>query len=66
MRDPKRIDELMPKLTQFWHQVPDWRFCQLMSNLMGFVYTDTNLDPWFIEDDKFEELLDTYIQKYKE
>ena len=45
MRDPKRIDEFCNKLAQLWHKVPDWRFSQLMENMLGpndFFYMEDN------------------------
>jgi hypothetical protein len=32
MRDPKRIDIIMPFLTKVWKEHPDWRLTQLMVN----------------------------------
>lgn len=39
MRDPNRIDKFCDELAQLWHQVPDWRFGQLIYNLMLTQYT---------------------------
>lgn len=35
MRDPNRIDKFCDELKTIWHQVPDWRFGQLMENMLG-------------------------------
>lgn len=35
MRDPKRIYEFCNKLAAHWSKVPDWRFGQLLSNVLG-------------------------------
>ena len=51
MRNPNRIDEFCDELKAIWHQVPDWRFGQLMENMLsarlqavpnsnGFFYTE--------------------------
>ena len=51
MRDPNRIDKFCDELKTIWHQVPDWRFGQLMENMLsvrlqavqnpnGFFYTE--------------------------
>ena len=51
MRDPNRIDEFCDELKAIWHQVPDWRFGQLIENMLsarlqavpdsnGFFYTE--------------------------
>ena len=50
MRDPNRIDEFCDELKELWHKVPDLRFGQLMSNVLGAVYTKTGHDPFYIED----------------
>lgn len=66
MRDPKRIDEFCEELKKMWHQVPDWRFGQLMSNALGEVYAKKNRDIFFIEDDEMlEDLKELFSTKYK-
>lgn len=60
MRDPKRIENFCAELARLWHKVPDWRFGQLMSNLLGAYVSDTKRDIFFPEDD---ELLD-YFRQY--
>lgn len=35
MRDPNRIDKFCDELKTIWHQVPDWRFGQLMENMLS-------------------------------
>lgn len=66
MRDPKRIDEFCEELKNMWHQVPDWRFGQLMSNALGEVYMKENRDIFFIEDDKMlEDLKEIFTTKFK-
>lgn len=66
MRDPKRIDEFCDELKKMWHTVPDWRFGQLMSNVLGEVYVKENRDIFFIEDDKMlEDLKEVFATKFK-
>ena len=36
MRDPNRIDEFCADLAAVWKEVPDWRFGQLIMNVLGF------------------------------
>lgn len=48
MRDPRRIDDFCRRLAVCWHQVPDWRFGQLMVNLFGAY----GKDPFFPEDEE--------------
>ena len=48
MRDPKRIDDFCRRLAVCWHQVPDWRFGQLIVNL----FSAYGKDPFFPEDEE--------------
>lgn len=61
MRNPDRIQEVLKELEEFWKQVPDWRLGQVISNfsyeLMG------NNDPFYMEDDKLLELLQSKNKK---
>ena len=43
MRDPNRIPELLSEFERIWQMYPDWRFGQLVVNLLG-------VDPFYIED----------------
>ena len=45
-RKTERIDGFLSRLGAIWKHVPDWRFGQLMCNLLGAGRTD----PFFIED----------------
>lgn len=63
MRDPKRIDEFCNELARMWHKVPDWRFGQLISNVLGDYQTKTKRDIFFPEDD---ELLDFFKRYFGE
>ena len=60
MRDPTRIDHFCRLLAYYWHRVPDWRFGQLISNVLGAYVSDTGRDIFFPED---QELLD-YFRQY--
>ena len=63
MRDVKRIPPFMEKLSTYWQEVvPDWRFGQLMSNFLGYVYQETGRDIFFIEESEMECLMDRYFQ----
>ena len=52
MRDPKRIKEFCEQLAAIWERVPDWRFGQFVSNVLGQVQTEKKRDIFFIEDDE--------------
>lgn len=61
MRNPDRIPEILKELEEFWKQVPDWRLGQVISN---FSYELTgNNDPFYIEDNKLLELLQSKNKK---
>lgn len=61
MRDPKRIKAFCDELASLWGKVPDWRFGQLMSNVLGDYVYETHQDVFFPEDD---ELLDFFRQYF--
>lgn len=66
MRDPKRIDEFCEELKKMWHQVPDWRFGQLIINSLGEIQAKEKRDIFFIEDDKMlEDLKEVFTTKFK-
>lgn len=57
MRDPARIDRFCQRLAELWKKVPDWRFGQLISNVLGAF----GKDPFYIEDDKLLEFFESYF-----
>ena len=63
MRDPNRIDEFCAELQRAWKTCfPDWRFGQLMSNFLGWVYGEKNRDIFFPEEDEMLEYLKEYAK----
>lgn len=60
MRDPNRIDKFCDDLKTVWHQLPDWRFGQLMLNVLGQYMYDTGRDAFYLEE---PEMMD-YLRKY--
>lgn len=44
MRDPRRIDDLLDLLRQFWHSQPDLRFGQILAAVT------CHGDPFYVED----------------
>ena len=65
MRDPKRIDEFCKMLAKCWHKVPDWRFGQLISNVLGQYVAETHRDIFFPEDDEMIEFFRNYFSPPK-
>ena len=61
-RDPKRIRKYCARLAACWETVPDWRFGQLISNVLGEYVAETGRDIFFPED---EELIG-FFEKYFE
>lgn len=60
MRDPKRIRKFCNQLADIWEsQCPDWRFGQLVNNVMSSGEL-AKLVSFYIEDD---EMMD-YFKKY--
>ena len=59
MRDPARIDQFCDQLKTYWHTVPDWRFVQLICNVLG----ETQRDPFFIEEDEMLKVFESYFEK---
>ena len=62
MRDPKRIDKFCDRLKAVWHTVPDWRFGQLMINILGDMKA-SGRDPFFPEDDEMIKYLESYFKQ---
>ena len=62
MRDINRIDEVLAALKENWEKVPDWRLGQLFCNLQSAAGNDL----FYVEDDKFVELLEEYFNKGEE
>ena len=63
MRDPARIDKFCAQLAKTWHRVPDWRFGQLMSNMLGDFCAKTRMDIFYPEDDTLLEFIKDYMKE---
>ena len=59
MRDPKRMDWFLSELKKEWEKVPDWRFGQLIFNLLSEIG-----DPFYLEEDEFLQKIKDYLKKY--
>ena len=49
MRDINRIDTFCTELAKYWKRVPDWRFGQLLCNVLGSELKGR--DMFFVEED---------------
>ena len=64
MRDEDRIDRILGKIGTHWHRYPDQRFWQILFNASGYLYNEENMtvkDPYYIEDDELERVLDEFF-----
>lgn len=58
VRKIERIEPFMKELTKIWKEkCPDWRFGQLMSNVLN----SFDIDPFFIEEDEMLERFKKYF-----
>ena len=58
MRDKDRIKRIIAKFALLWEEMPDMRFCQLVSNI-------TNKDDiFYVEDTEFEKMLDEMSERF--
>lgn len=62
MRNPERIDKFCSKLAEYWKEVPDWRFGQLVCNVLG----TCKRDPFFYEEDEMLKVFEDYFFPVKE
>lgn len=63
MRKRERIQPFMEKIGKLWEEnVPDWRFGQLIVNVLG----SFDIDPWFLEEDDMLVRFEKYFEKEKE
>lgn len=62
VRNPNRIDDFCRRLAVCWHKVPDWRFGQLMSNMLGQYVAKTKRDIFFPEDDEMIKFFEDYMK----
>lgn len=59
MRDQKRIRGFCNKLASYWETVPDWRFGQLICNVLG----TAKRDPFFIEEEEMLKLFEEFFNE---
>lgn len=58
MRNKNRIAPFLKRLEKIWKDVPDWRFGQLMCNVLNSMGTD----PFFIEDEEMIKYFEDYFK----
>ena len=62
MRNPDRIYPFCNRLAAAWMELPDWRFGQLMCNLLGDM-AGNGRDPFFPEEDEMIDYIEQYIAR---
>lgn len=62
MRSKERIKPFLEKIEEYWNEVPDWRFGQLISNFASWL---GKRDIFFVEEDEFLELMDKYFSNHR-
>lgn len=63
MRDPKRIDEVLEKIKEYWELNPDFRLGQALCYMSFLSHGDA--DPFYLEDDKLLIVLNDLIASRK-
>lgn len=61
MRDVKRIYQIVNLLEDVWLLNPDLRFGQIVE-LMFKALKEENVDPFYVEDEKFAEILKVLLE----
>ena len=62
MRDIKRIRKFCNELANIWEsQCPDWRFSQLVLNVMEGDEMDKTM-PFYVEDDEMMKFIKSYFK----
>ena len=59
MRDKNRIKPFLERLEKVWNKVPDWRFGQLVCNVLNTMKTD----PFFKEDNEIIEYFEKWFEE---
>ena len=63
VRDYERIPAFLEKIKELWLFHPDLRFGQLFSILESKLKEKYECDPFYIEDDKWLEIIDMLIDE---
>ena len=63
MRDQNRIQKYCAELADYWRLVPDWRFGQLMVNLLRAYSATHDKDVFFEEDEEFFKFVAEFFDK---
>lgn len=61
MRDKNRIRPFLDRLEKVWSKVPDWRFGQLLCNVLNSM----DRAPFYAEDDEMIEYFEKWFKEEK-
>ena len=64
MRKSERIDKFLEEFGKEWKKVPDWRFGQFISNVLGEIVATTGVDIFFPEEDEMIKLIREAMKKF--
>ena len=59
MRKKERIEPFLNEIKKYWEKVPDWRFGQLIVNVLG----TCKRDPFFYEEDEMLEVFKEFFEE---
>lgn len=63
-RDAARIGPFCDRLAKAWEKLPDWRFGQLMVNLMRDYEAEHGRDIFYLEEDKMIQEIEAYCERF--
>ena len=63
-RDVGRIQLFCDRLVAAWAKLSDWRFGQLMVNLMQDYEAEHGRDFFFLEEDQMIEVIEAYCERH--
>lgn len=63
-RDVERIQLFCEQLAAAWAKLPDWRFGQLMVNLLRDYEAEHGRDFFFLEEDEMIKVIEAYCVRF--
>ena len=63
-RDTRRIQPFCDRLAKAWEKLPDWRFGQLMVNLMRDYVAEHGHDIFYLEEDEMIREIEAYCERF--
>lgn len=63
-RDVNRIQLFCDRLAKAWEKLSDWRFGQLMVNLMQEYEAEHGRDIFYLEEDEMAAFIEAYCERH--